>query len=107
VSRADDISLLKRALTKLDETSEERKIVFAREAFEDMLEKLEAGVYAVHDGEHWAKGLTKKQRDWVTSMLDEPGEYENLISSGKAPRGREVPTPAVLQTRPLRPPGRK
>lgn len=96
MGRADDISLLKKALLKLDEASEERKIVHAREAFEDMLEKLEVGVRAV---------LTKKQRDWVTTMLDEPGEYENLISSGKAPRGKEVPTPAVLRNRPLRPPG--
>jgi hypothetical protein len=37
---------------------------------------------------------------------DNVGGYQNLMSSGKAPRGREVPTPAVLLNKPLKPPGR-
>jgi hypothetical protein len=53
--------------------------------------------------------LTPKQRSWAKGLaerlLDEPA-YENLASSGKVYRGREVATPAVLQNLPKKPPGR-
>jgi len=64
---------------------------------------------------HWrlAQGLalSVKQHDWVRrfyeKFFDKP-QYENLVSSGKAPRGREVTTPECLwrENLPLRPPGR-
>jgi|HubBroStandDraft_1064217.scaffolds.fasta_scaffold34287_1 hypothetical protein len=34
-------------------------------------------------------------------------EYENLVSRGLVPRGREVPTPAVLTHLPKKPPRRR
>jgi hypothetical protein len=51
--------------------------------------------------------LSERQREWAQRVADIPGEYKNLVSSGQVPRGREVPTPAVLQNRPLKPPGRR
>ena len=55
-----------------------------------------------------SKTLTEKQRKFAQDVLGEP-TYENLISSGKAPRGREVETPDVLKPHNLAkfPPGRK
>lgn len=58
--------------------------------------------------------LTPKQRAWAEGVAEgrfveaEP-EYENLVSSGRVPRGREVETPAALRREnlPLRPPGRR
>lgn len=101
MSRLEDIKLLKRALKELDAESDDKRVVTAIEAFTDMLAQLRG-----------AKGggnrqLTKKQRAWVLRILDEPEPYENLVSEGKVPRGREVPTPPVLTHRPLKPPGRK
>jgi hypothetical protein len=72
------------------------------EAFVDMLASLK-------DGRR--ESLTDSQREWVGNVLDKHGgeepEYMNLFSSGKAPPGKPVPTPAVLQHRPLKPPPRK
>lgn len=69
----------------------------AREAFEDMRAK-------GHD-------LKPNQRAWLQASLDgqnyePPAEYENISSSGRMVRGREVPTPEVLRNLPKRPPGR-
>lgn len=52
--------------------------------------------------------LSAKQRQFAMTVLGEP-DYENLVSSGKAPRGREVETPDVLKPHnlPKKPPGRK
>ena len=54
--------------------------------------------------------LSDKQRKWLAGVYErvtgEP-QYENLVSSGRVPRGREVETPAVLQNLPKRPPGRR
>ncbi len=72
-----------------------------REAFEDMLSKIER------------RGpLSSRQRAWVKATLagekyDAPPEYENLVSSGRVPRGREVPEPEALKHRPLKPPQRR
>jgi hypothetical protein len=53
--------------------------------------------------------LSLKQHEWVADVyakyFGEP-VYQNLISTGRVPRGREVPTPPVLQNLPLKPPGR-
>jgi hypothetical protein len=89
--RDEDIKLLKRTIEFLNERSQDA------EHFANMLIGLEEG--------RWGN-LTTKQRQWAKSVLDEP-EYENLVSSGKAPRGREVPTPSVLRNLPLKPPGRR
>jgi hypothetical protein len=86
--REDDIALLKEAI--------ELARVDHKDSFEDMLERLE-------ENPTWT--LTQKQRAWAKEVVGKP-VYENLISSGRAPHGREVPTPAVLQNRPLKPPGR-
>ena len=56
------------------------------------------------------RSLTDKQRSWLRSVYEKvvgTPQYENMISSGKAPRGREVPTPKVLLNLPKKPPGRK
>jgi hypothetical protein len=53
--------------------------------------------------------LTEKQRAYVRGVYEkvfDAPQYENLISSGKAPRGREVPTPDVLKNLPKEPPSR-
>lgn len=72
-----------------------------REAFQDMLEKLDAN----------HRELSEKQRAWVKSALgdDLEPEYENLVSAGKVPRGKEVETIPALRREnlPLKPPGRK
>jgi hypothetical protein len=66
-----------------------------REAFADMLEGLNG---------KWRQ-LTEKQRAWASRRLDElEVRYENLVSSGKAPRGREVEM--MFKPGPLKPPGR-
>ena len=50
-------------------------------------------------------GLSPKQRAWVQRVHERlVPQYENLVSSGRVPRGKEVPTPEVLKVLPLRPP---
>lgn len=91
-----DIKLLERVL-------DEAKLTDAqREAFDDMLAKLHRS----------GSALSPKQRAWAQVALygeryePEP-EYENLVSAGRVPRGRPVPTPAVLTNLPKRPPVRR
>jgi hypothetical protein len=53
--------------------------------------------------------LSEKQRAWVTAATqggryEAPVEYENLVSSGRVPRGREVAS--MVRGRALKPPGR-
>lgn len=86
--RDDDIALLKEVL-------DTARLAYVHDTFENMLEQLEGGERFL---------LSEKQRRWVSDILDRP-TYENLASSGRLARGREVPTPAVLQNRPLKPPG--
>jgi hypothetical protein len=53
--------------------------------------------------------LSEKQRGWLLGAHEKlfaAPQYENLVSSGRVPRGREVPTPAVLLNLPKKPPGR-
>jgi len=70
----------------------------ARERFTDML------VFLERHGP-----LSPKQREWATAVLEgrryeAPVEYANLISSGRAPRGREVAM--LVKDHPLKPPRR-
>lgn len=96
--RDDDIKLLKDLLENDAKKRTSAHAAAQRDAFAEMLEALESG-------ERYT--LSTRQREWAERVADIPGAYQNLISSGKAPRGREVPTPTVLQNRPLKPPGRR
>jgi hypothetical protein len=72
-----------------------------RESFEDMYEKLLSTLM-----EH----LTERQRAWVKSVYDRcVPDYQNLISTGQAPRGKEVPTIELLKREnlPLKPPSKR
>jgi hypothetical protein len=72
------------------------------EAFADMRLDLTGHV------DHLDWELSPKQRDSVRAAYERiKPQYENLVSRGLVPRGREVPTPAVLQHLPKRPPVRK
>jgi FMN phosphatase YigB (HAD superfamily) len=73
-------------------------------AFRDMLAALEGS------GEGTFATLSNAQRAWAYEVAERVGcspDYVNLVSSGRVPRGREVPTPAVLQNLPKKPPGRR
>ena len=66
-------------------------------AFIDMREALSSGARSE---------LSSKQRAWIKKATGVE-DYKNLYSSGKVPRGREVPLPPALQNLPLKPPGRR
>ena len=73
------------------------------EAFASMRFDLTAGLR----GEQFHQ-LTEKQRHWVDVVYERfSPQYENLVSRGLVPRGREVLTPPVLQNLPKRPPPRR
>lgn len=80
------------------EEADDEKCVFIPSAFAEMLAR--------------GRPLSLKQRGWLRAVyektFDEP-MYENLASSGKLCRGREVETPAILRREnlPLRPPQRR
>jgi hypothetical protein len=101
--RDDDIAMLRRLIaeaTKATDDGVDEPPWF--DAFGGMLVDLESG--------RWNQ-LTEKQRLWARGVteraFDEP-TYENVFSAGKIPRGlHEVPTPAVLQNLPMKPPGRR
>lgn len=83
-------SALLTAVLALDDLDDAR-----RAAFEDMQTR--------------ARPLTPKQRAWAEATLagvryEPPVEYENLVSSGKVPRGREVTV--NVGALPKRPPGK-
>jgi hypothetical protein len=94
VAEARDLDLLTSVLEK-DDLSDS-----VRAAFEDMQFKVDR------------YPLSKKQRAWARAILDgdkydpEPDECQNLWSSGKVPKGNDVPTPAVLLNLPKKPPMR-
>jgi hypothetical protein len=93
--REGDLALLRRLIDDSDVTETER------DAFAGMLRELEAP-----DGFF---DLTEARRNFALDVERRVGvgEYENLVSSGRAPRGREVPTPSVLLNLPKKPPGRR
>jgi hypothetical protein len=73
------------------------------EAFSDMREALLA--YGANDGRY---RLTENQRVWLQRVRERVvPQYENLVSNGLVPRGREVPTPAVLLNLPKKPPRKR
>ena len=91
-------------LTREDRALLERAIAAASEAERD------AAADAFRRMLGGRRALTPKQRAWAEGIAEgrfvepEP-QYENLVSSGRVPRGREVETPAVLRDLPKRPPG--
>lgn len=94
----------KRDLAMLDAIVNERCSDSERSAFEDMADRLRGGKQTQ---------LTDTQRMWAREVaerlgVDEP-EYENLASSGKVARGREVATIPMLERDklPMHPPRRK
>lgn len=73
------------------------------EAFTDM--RCDLVGYDSGDG---FRELTGPRRTWAKKVHERVvPQYENLVSRGLVPRGREVPTPAVLQRLPLKPPHKK
>ena len=73
------------------------------EAFTDM--RCDLVGYDSGDG---FRELTGPRQSWVKKVHDRiVPQYENLMSRGLVPRGREVPTPKVLQNLPTRPPTRR
>ena len=94
-ARQEHLDLLRKALA-FDDLS-----VLSRTAFEGFVDDLTAETppkYAT---------LSEKKLAWVTREVEarEP-VYQNLFSTGKVPRGNEVPVPKALQYLPKRPPGR-
>ena len=76
--RQQDIELL----TKLIEEFGDQLRKGELEAFKDMHTGLCNGTWSM---------LTEKQRAWCKKKLEDfIPEYENLVSSGKVPRGKEV-----------------
>jgi hypothetical protein len=93
--RSEDIELL----NKLLDDDDIKLAPGEQEAFADMRHNLVTGERHV---------LSGKQRDWVKQVAERfAPTYENLVSSGKVPRGAEVPEPEVLKHRPLKPPPRR
>jgi hypothetical protein len=101
--RTEHLALLKRALDlKLRQST--------REAFADMLEDMTMEVFqpcacAPPRWRLWS--LSRAQELWVLKVLGvEPAPEPTRLTDGGIPRGREVPTPAVLRNLPMKPPGR-
>ena len=91
--------LLDQCLRWADEHDDVAEDRFNVEAFERMRRTIARGGRLSPSQESWIEGVYAK-------LFDEP-TYRNEWSAGAIPRGKEVPTPAVLQNLPLRPPGRK
>lgn len=89
----DDEKALRECLAASPDEDEELR--FNAGAFREMLER--------------DRPLSEKQRAWVRNVYEQLFDvphYENLVSSGRVPRGREVPLPPGLQNLPKKPPGR-
>ena len=100
--RDDDLRML---ATLLDDHLEELSEAEV-EAFADMRFNMTA--YEKVGGQDHRRQLSAKQRQWVTSVHERlVPQYANLVSRGLVPRGREVPTPPVLQNLPKKPPPRR
>ena len=94
IGQVDNDRELLEAVLERDNLSEKALI-----AFSNML-----------DGLSFGRPLSAEQRAWATAALEGqqyvPSEkYENLVSSGKVPRGREVEL--MVTDKPLKPPGIK
>ncbi len=99
--RAADLRLLR----ALIDSPEPEASVPGRDAFEEMLAKLEAP-------DRRFETLTKKQRGWASSVAERAGidwvTSEDISTRNAAvPRGREVQMSSDVDKRPLAPPGKK
>jgi hypothetical protein len=99
--RTEDARMLRVIIDAAESFDEERAESFESTcaAFVEMLARLDRG----------GRDLTDRQRAWVCGVYEQTTGvpvYENSWSAGKVPKGRDVPTPAVLQQLPKRPPGR-
>lgn len=96
--REEDLRLLEDLLGNHDHELSPTEL----EAFAGMRDDLLA--YGSGNG---YRDLTEPRRSWLQRTLARIApQYENLVSRGLVPRGREVPTPAVLQNLPKSPPGK-
>jgi hypothetical protein len=83
-------------LQELLDEPEESLTEWERDTFRSMLDSLDS-----------FQILTTKQRTIVEKAHARfHPVYENLVSDGKVPRGKEVLDPEALRHRPLKPPGR-
>jgi hypothetical protein len=97
--REEDLRLLEDLLCNHDHALSATEL----EAFAGMRDDLLA--YASGKG---FRELTEPRRSWLQRTLARVApQYENLVSRGLVPRGREVPTPAVLQKLPMKPPRKR
>jgi hypothetical protein len=105
--REEDLRMLRQVtdnideIGSLDQDDEDSYQATMYMAFKGMIQSLT-------DGDQ--RQLSDKQRQWVKREADKVApEYENLVSLGKVPRGREVPTLPVLDPLklPKRPPPRR
>jgi len=102
--READLSMLSELLDHHSDELSETEV----EAFADMRFDLQAyGGMEIPSAPKYHQ-LTDRQRQWVTAVHERlVPAYENLVSRGLVPRGREVPEPEVLKNRPLKPPTRR
>lgn len=105
--RDDDLQLLDELLTKhADELTDDETEAFASMRFD--LQAYGGVLGEASESGRRFRELTERQRAWAAAVRERVApQYENLVSSGRAPRGREVPTPTVLQNLPKRPPTRR
>jgi hypothetical protein len=102
--READLSMLKELLEQHTGELSETEL----EAFADMRFDLQAYGGMEIPSKPKFQTLTDKQRQWVTQVHERiVPQYANLVSRGLVPRGREVPTPPVLQNLPKDPPYRR
>jgi hypothetical protein len=93
--RKADLELLRKLCVEHEEDLSEDEL----SAFKDMWEGLDPD--SNHDHQ-----LTEKQRAWAKKTLDRyQPEYENLVSEGKVPRGKEVES--MVGSLPKKPPQRR
>ena len=88
--RASDLTMLQELLDEHDLSEPQREMLTS------MLEGLDS-----------FQVLSERQRTVVQDIHDRlHPKYQNLVSDGLVPRGREVPEPEALRHKPLKPPGR-
>jgi len=105
--REDDLRVLNELLTQhADELSDRETEGFASMRFDLTAYWIPGSSTrpSVPQYEH----LIAKQREWVQLVYERIcGKPLTRLTAGAIPRGREVPTPAVLQNLPKQPPPRK
>jgi hypothetical protein len=106
---ADDLGMLRQLVAKADEIDEmddEGRYFYDfqerhRKSFRDILDRMENGkLYK----------LSESQRGYIRGIYERVFQspvYENLVSEGKVPRGKEVKLLVDAMPKPLKPPGRR